>query len=77
MIIGCITYDNDIITNIDVNLVFLNDVKNKLAKCLMMEMGKDELTIRCNKSIVEFYEEFGFYKTSKKFDNNVVMICQI
>ena len=60
MIIGSIHMEDDMITNIDINGDFFVNIKARLIRSLLYELGLDHIDLICNPRFFDYYSELGF-----------------
>ena len=73
MVIGSIHFENDIITNIDINGDFFHIIKDKLIPALAFELGTNRLDLICKQIFFDFYNELGFKKQYNTDTNRIVL----
>ena len=74
MIIGSIHMEDDIITNIDINNDFFVNIKTRLMRSLLFELGLNQIDLVCNPVCLDFYNELGFEKCEiQSTDGKVVL----
>ena len=60
MIIGPIHMEDDMITNIDINGDFFVNIKTRLMRSLLFELGLDHIDLICNPNCFDYYSQLGF-----------------
>ena len=60
MIIGSIHMEDDMITNIDINGDFFVNIKARLMRSLLYELGRNQIDLICNPNCFDYYSQLGF-----------------
>ena len=60
MIIGSIHMEDDMITNIDINGDFFVNIKTRLMRELLYELGINQIDLICNPNCFDYYSKLGF-----------------
>ena len=77
IIIGNIYIQKNIITDINIDGYCFNLVKNVLIKQFLSNIGKDVISLRCNKKYKEYFLKLGFKNTIKNVDDKLILRYEI
>ena len=60
MVVGSVVLTNSIITNIDINGDYLDNIKARLMRSLLYELGLNQIDLVCNPRFFDYYSQLGF-----------------